>query len=49
MDICWITNKLIISAKKIEWESKHELLLPVYHTHHSAASNNLWQKKDKKK
>ena len=46
--ICWITNKPIISAKKIEWETKHELLMPVYHTHHSGESNNLLQKKTRK-
>ena len=48
MNICLITNNPIISAKKIEWETKHILLMPVYHIHHSGESNNLLQKKDKK-
>ena len=45
MNIYRITNKPIISAKKIEWETKHELLMLAYHTHHSVASNNLLQKR----
>ena len=45
MNIYRITNKPIISAKKIEWKTKHELLMSVYHTHHSVASNNLLQKR----
>ena len=28
-----------------EWKTKHELLMSVYHTHHSVASNNLLQKR----